>query len=330
MNYLVTGGAGFIGSHLVDSLLADEASVTVVDNFDPFYSPSIKLENLSKASRSASFRLIQADICDSNALDQIAAPYDCIVHLAGKGGVRPSINDPKAYLRVNVVGTENVLEFARRCGVSQFVFGSSSSVYGENPNFPWNENDNVLRPISPYASSKVSGELLGHVYSHLYGIRFIALRFFSVYGPRQRPDLAIRKFAELILADKPIPIFGDGSTSRDYTHVNDIVGGIRRAMRHDASRFELLNLGNHRAVTLMNVIRTLERAIGKTARVTLLPEQLGDVSHTLADVARAKSTIDYTPKVSFEDGVADFVHWLARTLKVPERNQDNQQAATLR
>ena len=250
MDYLITGGAGFIGSHLVETLLAEDARVTIVDNFDPFYPRAQKLANLANSCRHPNFRLIEGDICDPRVLRTIVAPYDCIVHLAGKGGVRPSIKDPLAYQQVNVGGTQNLLEFARECAVPQFIFASSSSVYGVNPNTPWNESDHVLLPVSPYASTKVSGELLGHVYSHLYNIRFIALRFFTVYGPRQRPDLAIRKFAEMILAGRPIPFFGDGSSSRDYTYVDDIVGGIRAAIDYRASSYEVINLGNNRTVTL--------------------------------------------------------------------------------
>src|ERR1017187_10227293 len=241
MHYLVTGGAGFIGSHLVEALLAEGAQVTVIDNFDPFYGRALKEANLARVKGRRGFRLIEADICDPGGLQSAAAPFDCIVHLAAKGGVRPSIADPAGYLRVNVTGTQNLLEFARACGAAQFVFASSSNVYGVNPRTPWSEQDHELLPISPYAATKVGGELLGHVYSRLYGIRFIALRFFTAYGPRQRPDLAIRKFAELILAGRPVPMYGDGSSSRDYTYIDDIVSGIRAAMEYRATCHEVIN-----------------------------------------------------------------------------------------
>ncbi len=241
----VTGGAGFIGSHLVDRLLAEGWRVTVADNFDPFYPRPIKERNVEPQRQQAAYRLVEVDIRDLSRLREVFdVPYDAIVHLAAKAGVRPSIADPISYQEVNVRGTQNLLELAREKDVKQFVFASSSSVYGVNPNVPWREDDHVLQPISPYASTKVSGELLGHVYSHLYGIRFIGLRFFTVYGPRQRPDLAIHKFAGLMLAGKPIPVFGDGSTRRDYSYVDDIVTGIRAAMEYDRTPFEVVNLGN--------------------------------------------------------------------------------------
>src|SRR5438552_1988883 len=234
---LITGAAGFIGGHLVDSLLADGWRVTAIDNFDPFYSAEIKQRNVAPHLRHPQYSLARVDIRDGSALQRLATRYDAIVHLAALAGVRPSIADPRTYQEVNVAGTQNILELARQSGTPHVVFASSSSVYGVNPNTPWRESDYVLQPISPYASTKVSGELLGHVYSHLYGIRFIALRFFTVYGPRQRPDLAIHKFARLMLDGKPIPVFGDGSTRRDYSYVDDIVTGIRAAIEYDRTPF---------------------------------------------------------------------------------------------
>jgi UDP-glucuronate 4-epimerase len=310
LHYLVTGGAGFIGSHLVETLLAENSRVTVVDNFDPFYPRAQKLENLANSYRHPNFRLIEVDICDPYALQTVADRYDCIVHLAGKGGVRPSIANPVAYQQVNVGGTQNLLELARECAVPQFIFASSSSVYGANPNTPWIENDHVLLPISPYASTKVSGELLGHVYSHLYDIRFISLRFFTVYGPRQRPDLAIRKFAEMILAGRPIPFYGDGSTSRDYTYVDDIVAGIRAAIDYRASAYEVINLGNNRAITLSEMVHTIEDALDRKALLDLRTQQPGDLPHTCASLAKARDLLGYAPRTSFPDGVARFVAWL--------------------
>ena len=309
LNYLITGGAGFIGSHLVETLLQEGARVTVIDNFDPFYPPADKRANLVRASQCPTFRLVEADICDINALRDLAAPYDCIVHIAAKAGVRPSISDPIAYQHVNVTGTQNLLEAAREWRVPQFIFTSSSSVYGINPNTPWKESDRVLLPISPYASTKVSGELLGHVYSHLYGIRFIALRLFTVYGPRQRPDLAIRKFAGRILAGEPIRLFGDGSSKRDYTYVDDIVRGIRAAVDCRAALYETVNLGNGRPVSLLETVRTIEDALNTKAILEFLPEQPGDVPTTCADISKAKTLLGYDPRVRFPEGIARFSEW---------------------
>jgi UDP-glucuronate 4-epimerase len=310
LNCLITGGAGFIGSHLVEALLADGARVTVADNFDPFYSAAYKRSNLLAASRYPGFRLVEADIRDLGAFREIAAPYDCIIHLAAKAGVRPSISDPFACQQVNVAGTQNMLELARQCSVPLFIFASSSSVYGINPKTPWSESDCVLLPISPYASSKVSGELLGHVYSHLYGIRFLALRLFSVYGPRQRPDLAVRKFAELILANRPIPVFGNGNTYRDYTYVDDIVSGILAATAYRASNYEVINIGNSASVRLLDMIRALEEALGRKAEVDFRPEESGDVPDTHADISKAQALLGYRPQTPLSRGIANFVSWL--------------------
>lgn len=308
---LVTGGAGFIGSHLVDSLLASGWRVTVFDNFDPFYDPAIKEGNVRAHLANAAYTLVRGDLRDANAVDSLAGSnYDVIVHMAAKAGIRPSIEDPVGYQNVNVTGTQLLLELARRIGTKQFVFASSSSVYGVNPRVPWREDDHVLQPISPYASTKVSGELLGHVYSHLYGMRFIALRFFTVYGPRQRPDLAIHKFAKLMLAGKPIPVFGDGGTSRDYTFVDDVVGGVRAAMEYQSTDYEVINLGNTRTVHLSEMIAGLERATGVTAKIERHPEQPGDVPQTWANVDKARALLGYNPTTSYAEGVKRFVDWL--------------------
>jgi UDP-glucuronate 4-epimerase len=309
---LVTGGAGFIGSHLVDSLLADGWRVTVLDNFDPFYPPSVKEENVRPHVSSPRYTLLRGDLRDAGAIRLLeSTEFDVIAHLAAKAGVRPSIEDPVGYQDVNVSGTQHLLELARRLGVRQFVFASSSSVYGINPRVPWREDDYVLQPISPYASTKVSGELLGHVYSHLYGIRFIALRFFTVYGPRQRPDLAIHKFARMMLAGKPIPVFGDGSTSRDYTYVDDIIRGVRAAMTYTGTPYEVINLGNTQTVTLAEMIAGLERVLGITAAIERLPEQPGDVPRTWAKVAKARRLLGWEPRTRYDQGVAKFAEWLA-------------------
>ena len=310
MHVLVTGGAGFIGSHLVDRLLADGERVTVVDDFDPFYDPAIKRRNVAPHLRSGRYALVEADIRDMEALRRLPGDVDAIVHLAARAGVRPSIADPVGYQEVNVRGTQNVLEFARERGIRQFVFASSSSVYGINPNVPWREDDHVLLPISPYASTKVSGELLGHVYSHLHGIRFVALRFFTVYGPRQRPDLAIHKFARLMREGKPIPVYGDGSTRRDYSYVDDIVEGIVRSIRYDSSGYEVVNLGNDRTITLNELVALLEDTLGVKATIERHPDQPGDVPQTWASMARATSLLGELPRTPFPEGLRRFAEWL--------------------
>ena len=307
---LVTGGAGFIGSHLVDSLLADGWRVTVFDNFDPFYDRAVKEANIRAHESDARFALVRGDLRDADAVSGLGdTTFDVIVHLAARGGVRPSIDDPVGYQEVNVAGTQRLLELARRIGTRQFVFGSSSSVYGVNPRVPWREDDHVLQPISPYASTKVSGELLGHVYSHLYGMRFIALRLFTVYGPRQRPDLAIHKFARLMLAGQPIPVFGDGSTSRDYTFVDDVVRGVRAAMTYSGSQYEVINLGNTRTITLADMIAGLEEALGVQARIERHPEQPGDVPRTWANIDKARALLGFSPSTTYAEGVARFATW---------------------
>lgn len=310
---LVTGGAGFIGSHLVDNLLSEGWRVTVIDNFDPFYDPEMKRENIKFHLNHKNYRLIEADIRDISGLrNGLTDCYDVIVHLAAKAGVRPSIKDPFSYVEVNVTGTQNLLELARELGIPQFVFASSSSVYGVNPNVPWREDQHVLRPVSPYAATKVTGELLGHVYSRLYGIRFIALRFFTVYGPRQRPDLAIHKFAKLILEGRPIPFYGNGATSRDYTYVGDIIRGIRAAIDYSDSEYEVVNLGSGRAVSLAELVRALEDILGKKAQLARMPEQPGDVPQTWADLTKARSLLEYNPETDFRTGLQVFCEWLVQ------------------
>ena len=314
MRVLVTGGAGFIGSHLVDSLLADGIEVTVLDNFDSFYDRELKERNVQTHRRFLNWRLVEGDVRELTVLEsQLGDGYEAIVHLAAKAGVRPSIADPLTYQDVNVRGTQNLLEFARGRRIPRFVFASSSSVYGVNPRVPWSEDDFVLQPISPYASTKVSGELLGHVYSHLYGIRFLALRFFTVYGPRQRPDLAIHKFARLISDRKSIPVFGDGSTRRDYTYIDDIVAGMRGALAYDGSPYEIVNLGNNQTVTLVDMIRGLEGALGMPAVIDWQPEQPGDVPQTWASVEKARRLLGYEPRTTFGEGVRRFADWFSST-----------------
>jgi UDP-glucuronate 4-epimerase len=308
---LVTGAAGFIGSHLVDSLLADGWQVDAVDSFDPFYDPRRKRRQIARHHDYRGYALIEADIRDLETLARrLSGDYDVIVHLAARAGVRPSIREPLLYQDVNVRGTHNLLELARHWDVRQFVFASSSSVYGVNPRVPWCEDDPVLEPISPYAATKVSGELLGRVYSHLFGLRFIALRFFTVYGPRQRPDLAIHTFAELIRAGEAVPVFGDGSTRRDYTFCADTVQGIRAAMGYDATPYEIINLGNNQTVGLLEMIRTLENALGRRARLQFFAERPGDVPQTWASLEKAQLLLGYAPATSFRAGIEHFVDWL--------------------
>jgi UDP-glucuronate 4-epimerase len=311
MKLLVTGGAGFIGSHLVDRLLGEGHRVTVVDNFDPFYDLAIKERNIEPHLKNPDYRLVRADLRDADGLrEQLEGGYDAIIHLAACAGVRPSIQEPAKYQAVNVGGTQNLLELAREWGVEQFVFASSSSVYGTNPNVPWREDEPGLRPISPYASTKVSCELLGHVYSHLYGIRFIGLRFFTVYGPRQRPDLAIHKFSRMIAAGEPLPFHGDGTSSRDYTFIDDIIAGVRAAIDYRESPYEIINLGNDQPVTLSGLVRLISAAVGKEAVLVPLPDQPGDVPHTRADISKAARLLGYRPETPLETGIAKFVEWL--------------------
>ena len=315
---LVTGAAGFIGSHLSERLLREGWEVTALDNFDPFYDRRIKEANVAAVSALGTFHLVEADIRQPEGWPAaLRRRFDVIVHLAARAGVRPSIEDPVGYQQTNVIGTQNLLELARAQGTKQFVFASSSSVYGVNPRVPWSEEDHVLEPISPYASTKVSGELLGHVYSKIFDMRFIALRFFTVYGPRQRPDLAIHKFARLMLEGKPLPFFGDGSTRRDYTFIADTVSGIRAAMDYDRSMYEVINLGNNRTVSLKEMVEGLEQALGTRATLNRLPDQLGDVPQTWASVDKAGRLLGYAPSTSFADGLARFTEWLRQSGKSP-------------
>ncbi len=311
---IVTGGAGFIGSHLVDRLAAEGWDVTVIDNFDPYYDESIKRANISAYINLPNVRLLEVDIRDYDTLEkEVTGEYDAVVHLAARGGVRPSILDPILYQHINVLGTQHMLELSKKLEIKQFVFASSSSVYGVNPEVPWSEADFVLQPISPYASSKISGELLGHVYSKLYGIRFLGLRFFTVCGPRLRPDLAIHKFTRKIMQEETIPVFGDGSTRRDYTYVKDIVAGIVASINYEGSDYEIINLGNNRTITLSEMIETIETSFGKKAIINRLPMQPGDVPATYANIDKAKKLLNYKPTTSFETGMDLFRDWFFET-----------------
>ncbi|MER3498944.1 MAG: epimerase [Chitinophagaceae bacterium] len=313
-HYLITGGAGFIGSNLIRHLFLSEKNIriTCIDNFDPFYSTTVKEHNISGFQSQDNFHLLKIDLAEISGkklAEKIPGKIDIIVHLAAKAGVRPSIEDPLGYQKANVIGLQNMLDFTREKNIQQFVFASSSSVYGINDHFPWKEDEQLL-PISPYAMTKLAGEMLGHVYSKLYNIRFIALRFFTVYGPAQRPDLAIHKFTKAILSNKPITMFGDGNTSRDYTFISDTVQGIVAAMNYDKSLFEIINLGNNYSISLRQLIEEMEAVTGKKAVIQQMPEQPGDVPKTFADISKAKKLLGYQPKIQLQEGLKEFMDWL--------------------
>lgn len=312
-NYLITGGAGFIGSHLAGSLLSEPGThVFCLDNFETFYPRIVKEKNISAFMEHPNFTLLEGDISNAAALETLLGSVptpDAIFHLAARAGVRPSILDPSAYYDTNVKGTINLLEFARKNGIKPFIFASSSSVYGLNPGVPWKENDRNLLPISPYASSKIAAEHLGRVYAHLHGIHFTALRLFTVYGSRQRPDLAIHKFLRSMEAGNPVTLFGDGSTYRDYTHVSDIVKGIRLALKHSAEGFRIYNLGSGNPVSLLGLVNELESVSGLSARIEFLDKQAGDVDGTFADISKAVNELGYAPEMSINRGLSEFWAW---------------------
>jgi len=313
MHYLVTGGAGFIGSHVVTRLLNGDKNtlVTCIDNFDPFYAREIKELNISGFRKESNFRMLNYDLGVTTAKqlgETVSEPIDAIVHLAARAGVRPSILNPLSYQQANVLGLQNLLDFAREKNIKQFIFASSSSVYGVNDHFPWREEEQLL-PISPYAMTKLAGEMLGHVYSKLFAIRFIALRFFTVYGPGQRPDLAIHKFTKSILNDKSISMYGDGSTSRDYTYIDDTVQGILAACQYNQTNFEVINLGNNYSISLKELIKSIENVIGKKAVIEQLSEQPGDVPKTFADISKAKRLLSYEPTTKLDEGLRKFYKW---------------------
>lgn len=311
-NILVTGGAGFIGSHLVDRLLAEgQWQITVLDDFNDFYSPEIKRNNIAGHLTEPAYKLVDGDICDTSLVREVFADggFDCVVHLAARAGVRPSLRQPRLYNETNVTGTLVLLEAAREFGVGQFVFGSSSSVYGVNCNIPFSEEDRIQKPISPYAATKAAGELLCHTYSHLYDIRTVGLRFFTVYGARQRPDLAIHKFSKLIRDGKPIQVFGDGTSRRDYTYIDDIIQGVRAAVDYKDSIHEVFNLGESETTELTRLIELLEENIGEKAIIDRQPMQPGDVPITYADISKARELLGYDPHTKIEEGLRKFVAW---------------------
>lgn len=311
MHYLVTGGAGFIGSHVSERLLRAGHAVTVLDDLNPFYDPAIKRRSLADLrALGGRFDFVEADLTDAPTIINLftRTRFDQVIHLAARAGVRPSLAEPALYQRVNVEGTVNILEAARQNGVRKLVLASSSSVYGVNAKVPFSEADPVFQAISPYAASKLACEALGHTYHHVYGLEIVMLRFFTVYGPRQRPDLAIHKFAQLITAGRPIPVFGDGSTARDYTYVDDIVDGVLAASERTLG-YEVFNLGESQTVTLARLIELLEVALGKKAVINRQPLQPGDVPITYADISKARRLLGYHPQTKIEAGILKFVEW---------------------
>ena len=317
MRVLVTGGAGFIGSHVSEALLDRGDRVLALDNFSPFYDPSLKRRNVKaiyRAHSEGAFALCEADIRDKEALTLAFESFqpEAVIHLAACAGVRPSIEQPEEYFDVNLMGTVRLMESMAEHGVKRLVFASSSSVYGNNEKVPFAESDPVDHPISPYAATKKAGELAVHTWHHLKGLSSACLRFFTVYGPRQRPDLAITKFANLMLDGKPIPVYGDGGTRRDYTFIADIVDGVVRALdwTDEPGRYGVFNLGESRTVALGEMIETLERALGLKAEILRLPAQPGDVTRTWADVTRSREVLGYNPSTSFEEGIEQFIRWL--------------------
>lgn len=307
MRVLVTGGAGFIGSHLVDHLLQAGHDIAILDDFNDFYDPEIKRRNL----REYGGPVFEIDLRDADGIASLfrREKFDAIAHLAARAGVRPSIDAPQLYYDTNVTGTLHLLEGARRGGVERFLFASSSSVYGVSSVVPFSENLHLTQTISPYAATKVAGEFLCSTYSHLYSMRVVALRFFTVYGPRQRPDLAIHHFTRRISAGEPIAQFGDGTTRRDYTYIDDIIQGVTAAFRYDGAPYDVFNLGESETVPLRGLIEALEKVIGRPAIIKQMPEQPGDVPLTCADISKAKRLLGYRPATKLEDGLPRFVEW---------------------
>lgn len=310
MHILLTGAAGFIGSHLAERLVDEGHRIVGLDDFNDFYDPMVKRNNLRDLLSRKGFRLVEGNILDYPLLEQLFAgePFDAVIHLAARAGVRPSIREPLSYQEVNCRGTNNLLEMAKRYGVQRFLFASSSSVYGANKKVPFAEDDPVDHPVSPYAATKKAGELLCYTYHHLFGISVSCLRFFTVYGPRQRPDMAIHKFTRLIDAGDKVPIFGDGSSRRDYTFITDIIDGVVAALDR-CQGYAIYNLGESRTVELSYLVSLISGCLGKEAKVERLPEQPGDVPITYADISRAREELGYAPKVPIEEGIERFVAW---------------------
>ncbi len=311
MTTLITGGAGFIGSTLADKLLSKNEKVIVIDNFNNYYDPKIKENNVSCNLNNENYKLYRGDICDRKLVKEIfeTNKIDKVVHIAARAGVRPSLEDPLEYIRSNIEGTVNILENMKNFEVKKLVFASSSSVYGNCKAEKFSEDLKVTEPISPYAATKSACEQIIYTYYKLYDIKSVCLRFFTVYGPKQRPDLAIRKFTELIEQGKPIPVYGDGTTKRDYTFIDDIVCGIISAMEYDTTPYEIINLGGGSPVTLTQMIETIEKVLGKKAIIDRLPMQPGDVDKTVSDISKARKLLNYNPQTTFEEGIRKFVEW---------------------
>ena len=310
MKILLTGTAGFIGSHLTEQLLALGHQVVGIDNFDPFYGRDIKERNLINSLKHPQFTFIEGDMCEPafwNGMDH--KQFDAIIHLAAKAGVRPSMADPLGYNRANIIGTTCILEFARNNNITKVIFASSSSVYGVNKNLPWSVDDKDLQPISIYAYTKQSGEQLCELYQHYFGLKIIGLRFFTVFGPRQRPDLAIHKFVKAIDKGDKVTLFGEGNTFRDYTYIDDIVSGIIGTLSYNNDRFEVFNLGNTHTVSLMELIKMIEKLLGKKANIEFQPEQPGDVPYTWSNIEKSQRLLNYNPQTSLEEGIAAFIKW---------------------
>lgn len=311
MKILVTGCAGFIGSNLVDYLLKEGHFVVGIDNFDEYYAKEIKISNLQNANQNENFTFFEIDILDQKSLFELKNNYDAIIHLAAKAGVRPSLENPSLYQRVNVEGTQNILNFATECSVNKIIFASSSSVYGINENLPWKESDLNLMPISPYASSKISGEFLGRTFSNISNRTFIALRFFTVYGPRQRPDLAINKFFKKIQNNEVIELYGDGTSIRDYTYISDTIDGIYTALLNDKlSGYNVFNLGSNTPIKLIDMICSIEFVLNKKAKIKYLPNQVGDAPMTHSDNTSSNSILGYEPSITFADGLKKYSSYL--------------------
>lgn len=311
MNILITGGAGFIGSTLADKLLSEGNKIIVLDNFNDYYDIRLKEQNVGVNVNNPNYKLYRGDICDRDLTEKVFSKnkIDKVVHIAARAGVRPSLEDPLEYVRSNIEGTVNILEKMKAYGVKKIVFASSSSVYGNCKADKFSEDLKVTEPISPYAATKSACEQILYTYSNLYGINTVCLRFFTVYGPKQRPDLAIRKFIELIEQDKPIPVYGDGTTMRDYTFIEDIIDGICAAISYDKTPYEIINLGGGSPITLNEMISTIEEALGKKAQINRLPMQPGDVKKTVSNITKAKKLLGYQPKTTFKEGIRKFVEW---------------------
>ncbi len=310
---LVTGCAGFIGSHLSEALLNNGHQVVGVDNFDPYYNRSLKEKNLSGFSNHPMFTFHELDLSNEvQVKEKLSVKFDCIVHLAAKAGVRPSIENPQGYIDNNITATRILLDLMKDMGIKNMAFASSSSVYGNIPDTPWNEKIDVSEPISPYAFTKKACELMNHTYHHLYNLNIINLRFFTVFGPRQRPDLAINKFTRLLLNGESIPMYGDGSTSRDYTYIMDIVGGILKSIEYLLNNnkvFEIINLGNNKPTKLIDLINAIADVTGKPLKIEQLPMQPGDVNKTCADISKAQTLLGYQPLTSVKEGLKSFLEW---------------------